>query len=87
MATLIILHQVANYDDWRRVYDVKSSIADAHGRESARVFRNTDDPNEVAVVETFGEAERIRDLVGSPELAAAMKTAGVVGSPTIHVID
>ena len=86
MATLIIMHQVADYDAWRRVYDAESKLADAYGRESARVMRNTDDPNEVVVIETFPSADQIQELVQSEELATAMQGAGVTGKPTVYVI-
>ena len=68
MATLIIIHEVENYQEWRAVYDSKSSLADAFGRESASIYRNTDDPDQVVVIETYAGSDGIRELVDSGEI-------------------
>ena len=87
MATLIIIHEVENYQEWRAVYDSKSSLADAFGRESASIYRNTDDPDQVVVIETYAGSDGIRELVANRELKAAMEEAGVKGTPTLHIVD
>lgn len=53
MAIALILHRVADYDAWRKVYD---SVADTHkegGVTKESVHRMADDPDNVLVIHHF----------------------------------
>ena len=45
-----------------------------------------DDPNSVTVVMDFSDAGKAKAFAASADLKAAMKLAGVVGAPTIHIL-
>ena len=83
MATLFVRHQVADYATWRRVYDAAKPKQDAAGVVAAAIYRSVDDPNELTVSHDFDTLEAARAWAASPELHAAMQSAGVVGAPTV----
>jgi hypothetical protein len=81
VTTVFMLHKVADYDAWRRVYD---SFADAQrqsGVTSQSVYRSETDPNSVLVMHAFGSSEEAHSFLERPDLRQAMQDAGVdVGS-------
>jgi heme-degrading monooxygenase HmoA len=85
MYVLAITHSVADYDKWKVGYDaMPPTVA---GAKFARVNRNVDDPNRVAVVSGFESLETLNAFVGDPRLKDAMQEAGVVGEPRIEIYE
>lgn len=83
MVTLFVRHPVADYVEWRRVYDSIGATQKAGGVLAESVYQSVDDPNDVTVTHDFETIEAARAFVSSPELKAGMKKAGVSGTPTI----
>lgn len=83
MATLFVRHPVANYSEWRRVYDSIGALQKAGGVIAESVYQSVDDPNDVTVTHDFATIEAARAFVSSADLKAAMERAGVSGAPTI----
>ena len=83
MATLFIRNQVADYAVWRRVYDEAKPQQEAAGVLAAAIYRTVDDPNELTVSHDFASLEAARAWAASPELHAAMQSAGILGAPTV----
>jgi hypothetical protein len=77
MATTFVLHRVADYDAWRRVYDGVAGLQRAGGVTAAEVYRAADDPSNVLVMHRFGTADEARAFFANPDLRAAMQEAGV----------
>jgi quinol monooxygenase YgiN len=82
MATMFLRHKVADYKAWRKEYDKHPDFQKASGITVATVYQADDDPNDVTVVHEFTSMAAARAFVKNPDLAAAMKAAGVVGTPT-----
>jgi hypothetical protein len=79
LSTVFLLHQVPDYDAWRRVYD---SFADAQrqgGVSNQAVYRSEEDPNRVLVMHAFASSEQAHAFLESPQLRQAMQDAGVDG--------
>jgi hypothetical protein len=87
MTRLVIDHKVRDYAAWRPVYDAHEASRRGAGLSDARVFRSTEDPNDVVVIADVADPARAREWIGSDDLRTAMKTAGVVGEPTISFVD
>ena len=83
MATLFVRHSVADYTAWRRVYDAAKPQQQAAGVLADAIYRSVDDPNELTVSHDFDSLEAARAWATSPELHAAMQSAGVIGAPTV----
>jgi heme-degrading monooxygenase HmoA len=83
MTTLFARHQVADYAAWRRIFDAAKPQQEAAGVLAAAIYRSVDDPNELTVSHDFDSLEAARAWAESPELHAAMQSAGVLGAPTL----
>jgi hypothetical protein len=49
------------------------------------VFRSTDDPNDVLLLQDVADVSKARTWYSSSEMKSAMEKSGVVGSPIIRV--
>ena len=83
MATLFVRHRVTDYAAWRRVYDDFRPTQTKLGVQAQAVYRGADDPNEITVAHDFASLDAARVFAGSPDLKAAMASAGVEGVPTV----
>lgn len=83
MATLFVKHRVVDYGAWRQVYDGFRPTQTKLGVQAQAVYRGADDPNEITVTHDFATLDSARTFADSPELHAAMASAGVDGAPTI----
>jgi hypothetical protein len=57
MTVAIILHRVADYDAWRKVYDSVGDMQKDGGVTQESVHRMVDDPNNVLVIHHFVDVE------------------------------
>jgi hypothetical protein len=83
MTMLFVRHAVANYEEWRKVYDSVGPLQKSAGVTAEAVYRGTDNPNDITITHEFGSAEAAVAFAGSDDLKNAMQRAGVVGAPTI----
>jgi quinol monooxygenase YgiN len=86
MATVIIHHQVTDYDSWRRVFDSAQTLRREEGEQSAEVFRDANDPNRVSVITQYSSLDAARSYFESDKLKAKMAEAGVAGKPELHFL-
>ena len=77
MATTFVLHRVADYDAWRRVYDGVADLQREGGVVEDAVYRQADDPDNVLVMHRFGSADEAKAFFANPDLRAALADAGV----------
>lgn len=85
MTVLVVSHDVADYDTWKRVFDGFDKAA--RGVLFYRVNRNAENPNNIAVVHGFENEQAARAYVNDPELAAAMGEAGATSAPRIEMYE
>jgi hypothetical protein len=84
MAKMFMQHPVADYDAWRPVFDRDAPRRESAGLTDVRVLRDADDPQSVWLV-ADGDPARMQEMLGDPELGAAMQAAGVTGPPQLYV--
>ena len=82
MATLFVRHVVADYTQWRKVYDEFDSERRSMGVTSNGVYQFDGNPNDVPVYHEFGSMDAARAFAGSSQLKGAMDRAGVQGRRT-----
>jgi hypothetical protein len=80
VTTSFVMHRVADYDAWRRVYDSVADVQRQGGVANQAVYRSEGDPNNVLVMHEFGNAEEAHSFFDSAELRQAMEDAGVDAS-------
>ncbi len=86
MATLAVQLTISDYAKWRPVFDKHKSLREKANIKNVRVYRDADNPKEVIVWGDAPDAQKAREALVSEEIKSAMKEAGVVGPPKIHVI-
>jgi hypothetical protein len=86
MTTVLILCRVADYDSWRPRYDDSVDMFDQV--LTSQVLRGQDDPNLVAVIETFESREIAEALFNDPAVEEAMIKDGVdLSSVRVEYLD
>jgi quinol monooxygenase YgiN len=87
MATIIVRHRVANFEQWKSVFDSMQKTRLEHGWAGYSVHRDAADPNIVVVVSRVMNIEGAKRYGGSEALRSAMARAGVQGQPEIQFLE
>jgi hypothetical protein len=82
---LTILHECKDFAVWKKAYDADAPRRATAGLTEMHVLREHGNPNLVALLFGVSDVGRARALVTSPDLAAAMKAAGVIGTPRVRL--
>jgi hypothetical protein len=85
MVRLFVRHTVSNYAKWRKVYDAFDTERPALGVHGAGVYRSIADRNDVTVWHDFATTRKATAFASSAKLKAAMRDAGVRGTPKIWI--
>ena len=76
-----VLHRVADYDAWRRVYDRVSEVQREVGVTGRAVYRAEGDPNNLLVMQEFHSSQEAHSFFENPHNREVLQHAGVdVGS-------
>jgi quinol monooxygenase YgiN len=78
---MFVKHQVADYNNWKSVYDEIAPFRKESGVTSASVHRDSDDPNTVVITHQFRDMNAAKKFVDSEDLKTAMEKAGVSSQP------
>ncbi len=87
MPTMIVKHRVANFEQWKAVFDSMEGARREHGWTAHSVLRDATDPNMVVIVNRMKDIQRAKAYGSSDALRAAMGKAGVQGPPEIQFLD
>jgi hypothetical protein len=81
---LTVMHECKDFPAWKKVYDADASRRVAAGLTEIHVLREHDNPNLVALMFGVSDVAQAKAFTGSPELGAAMQTAGIIGTPRMR---
>ena len=85
MIVAAVRHDVQSYEGWKAVFDeVPPSQG---GALFHRINRSVDSPDTIAVISGFSDLDTAQAFFANPDLADAMKRAGVVGEPRIELYE
>lgn len=87
MTYMIVKHKIKDYDRWKPAFDKHASVRKAGGSKGGRLFRNTDNPNDITIIWKWDTIENARKFANSPDLEKIMREAGVIGKPEIYFLD
>jgi heme-degrading monooxygenase HmoA len=87
MSYLFIKPTVKDYAAWKPLFDGHAAFRKAAGSKGARLFRSSENPNEIALLFEWDDPKRARQFVQSPELREAMERSGVIGRPDVYFLD
>jgi quinol monooxygenase YgiN len=83
---VLISHRVRDYDSWKNAFDSHQSARAQASCLMHHVSRGVDDPNMVYVFCPATDVDRLKAFTDSPELANAMKNAGVEGPANVRLM-
>ena len=87
MAQLFVHHKVADYAQWRKVFDEMDAVRRAMGQTGVHVYRTAADPNEIVIITDWGTADQARAYGQLPGLKDAMQRGGVISQPEILILE
>ena len=87
MSYILVKHNVGEFGKWKTFYDKHLGTRKAGGSKGARVFRNTNNPNEAILLFEWNTLENAQKFAQSDDLRQRMQEAGVTGKPDIYFLD
>ncbi|MCH7528545.1 MAG: hypothetical protein IH972_03225 [Candidatus Marinimicrobia bacterium] len=82
MARFFLTHPVESFDKWLQLFDDDKANRTAAGLSDVGVYRKVGDENSLLIV-LEGNPDSMKKMLASPELAEAMKEAGVLAPPEV----
>jgi len=80
---LIVQHTVRDYDTWKPLFDEHEAVRRRYGATGHELYRGSDDPNELTIVNHFPSKEQAEAFAADPSLKSAMERGGVISEPRI----
>jgi quinol monooxygenase YgiN len=85
MAHVLIIHEVADYQAWKQVFDNAAGIRKAAGESSYQVLRYEHEPNRIVHFSEWTSTQAARKFFESPELVKIRAEAGVRAPEFIYL--
>ena len=85
MIHLLIIHEVANYADWKKIFDDASGIRKTAGEISYQVFKYDSEPNKIVHLSMWDEKQNAEQFFNSPQLVKIRADAGVKSPEFIYL--
>lgn len=84
---VIIQHQVKDFSKWEPAYLAHDSMRMAYGISQYRLGRGLEDSNKVIVIDKITDVAKAKEFGASAGLKEAMKKGGVVGTPSMAIVE
>ncbi len=85
MQYVLIIHEVADYPAWKKVFDSAAGIRKDAGERSYQVLKYQDDPNKIVHFSTWTSIDDARCFFESPRLVKIRAEAGVKSPEFIYL--
>lgn len=85
MKHVLIIHEVADYHVWKKVFDNASTIRKEAGEISYQVLRYEQAPNKIVHFSVWTSIEDAKNFFESPKLVQIRKEAGVKSPDFIYL--
>lgn len=85
MPYVLIIHEVADYATWKKVFDGAAEIRKAAGERSYQVLKYQNDANRIVHFSTWTSIEEARRFFESPQLVKIRAEAGVKSPEFIYL--
>lgn len=85
MAHVLIIHDVADYTAWKRVFDEAARIRREAGERSYQVLKFESDSNRIVHFSTWTSHDDARRFFESPELVEIRRIAGVTAPDFLYL--
>lgn len=78
---MIVQHQVADFAEWKSIFDGAIETRESVGETAFEILLNPKDENSVTVVFQWDTLEHARAFAEDPVLENGMRAAGVISEP------
>lgn len=85
MKNVLIIHEVENYDNWKKIFDNASQIRKEAGELAYQVLKFEKDPNKIVHFSSWTSLENAKNFFESPKLIEIRKKAGVKSPEFIYL--
>ena len=85
MPHVLIIHEVADYPAWKKVFDGAADIRREAGERSYQVLKFQDDPNRIVHFSAWTSIDGTRRFFESPRLVKIRSEAGVKSPDFIYL--
>ena len=85
MQFVLIIHEVAAYAAWKKVFDAAAEIRRNAGERSYQVLKYQNDPNRIVHFSMWTSIEDARSFFESPKLVKIRAEAGVKSPEFIYL--
>jgi quinol monooxygenase YgiN len=85
MQHVLIIHEVADYDAWKKVFDGAAGIRRDAGERAYQVLRYKDEPKKIVHFSAWTSHEAARAFFESPRLVKIREDAGVKAPDFIYL--
>jgi quinol monooxygenase YgiN len=85
MSHVLIIHEVADYPAWKKVFDAAATIRKQAGERTYQVLRYQHDANRIVHFSAWTSLENARRFFESPELVRIREEAGVKAPEFIYL--
>jgi quinol monooxygenase YgiN len=85
MEYVLIIHEVADYPAWKKVFDAAAGIRHEAGERSYQVLKYQSDPNRIVHFSAWTSTADARQFFESPRLVQIRAEAGVKSPDFIYL--
>ena len=85
MQHVLIIHEVADYPAWKKVFDDAAEIRREAGERSYQVLKYQNDPNRIVHFSAWTSIDDARSFFESPKLVKIRAEAGVKSPEFIYL--
>jgi quinol monooxygenase YgiN len=85
MPYVLIIHEVADYPAWKKVFDGAAGIRQEAGERSYQVLKYQNDPNRIVHFSAWTSIDDARNFFESPRLVKIREEAGVKAPEFIYL--
>jgi quinol monooxygenase YgiN len=85
MQYVLIIHEVEDYDSWKKVFDNAADIRKEAGERTYQVLKYEDNPNQVVHFSAWTSIDNAKQFFESPQLVKIRKEAGVKSPEFIYL--
>jgi quinol monooxygenase YgiN len=85
MQHVLIIHEVADYEAWKRIFDGAAAIRRDAGERSYQVLRYENEPNKIVHFSAWTSLADAKHFFESPRLVQIRKDAGVKAPDFIYL--
>jgi len=85
MQYVLIIHEVEDYESWKKVFDNASDIRREAGEKSYQILKYDSDPNKVVHFSSWTSIDDAKRFFESPKLIRIRAEAGVKAPDFIYL--